>query len=453
MQSFRAAFFINNAVKDKINIFLIFFITIISRLPFIWNSPGIDPDNWLVLFTGQEITKTGAYVVSRLPGYPLSEYLAAFLGPKSWRIINFITVLFSAFAMIYFYKILDFFSLKDKLLSTITLAFTQGIFIASTVNMEYIWSIFFLSAGTYNLLKSKSIIAGIFIGLMVATRFTNIVLLLPLLYLIIYVVKEKSISKIVLFLLTSIVTFGVCFTVVVRKYGLNLFPSEIWSLPDLKAIISLYTLHLYGFFGLLGLLISFLYILIDLKKINLKLKENKALIIFCFLMITMTSIVYFRFPFESYYNLPLLPFLIIILNIVLLSNKMKKIVFSLLIISPFIGYISQNKIQLKGSIFVNEKMENDFLDYTEKIHNSFSNKIEQKKILVAGGFYYAYKCIYNSDNNKILKTPSIEEIKYYISKGYIIYYPLAIKDEIIELQQYDITEFGESILPPLIYDR
>lgn len=440
-------------MKDKINIFLIFLITIISRLPFIWNSPGVDPDNWLVLFTGQEISRTGVYAASRLPGYPLSEYSAAFLGPKLWWVINIITVIFSAFAMVYFYKILYFFNLKNKMLSTIALAFTQGIFIASTVNMEYMWSIFFLLAATYNLLKSKYIISGIFIGLMVATRFTNIVLLLPLLYLILYSVKEKNLFKITLFFIVSAFTFGICFIVVFRKYGLNLFPSEIWILPDFKAIISLYTLHLYGFFGFLGILISILYAFINFKKIRLKLQENKALLTFCLLVIIMISIVYFRFPFESYYNLPLVPFLIIILNIILISDKIKKVVFFLIIISPFTGYISLNKIQLKGCVFVNEKMENDFLDYTKKIHQNFINKKAQKKILVAGGFYHAYKCIYNTDNYEVLKTPSKENIKLYISKGYTIYYPMAIKDEILELKHYDITKFGENILPPLIYDR
>lgn len=450
----KAAYFLET-VKEKFKIIFIFLVVIGSRLPFIWNSPGVDPDNWLVLSTGQKISETGSYTASRLPGYPVSEYLSAFFGADAWWVLNIITVVCSALSMVFFYKILGYFNLKNKLFTTITLAFTQGIFIASTINMEYIWSIFFLMAGIFTLLNKKYLFSGILIGLMISIRFTNVVLMFPILYLIVGIVKEKNIFKIFSFLLTSMVTFGVCFIPVFRTYGLDVFPSAIWVLPDLKTIVSFYTLYLYGVLGLVGLLISLLFVLKNSRKIGKIAKEYKQLFIFCGLNVAITSAVYFRFPFESYYNLPFIPFLIIILNIVLFSEKVKKVVFLLLIISPFVFNISSSKVQMKGSIFVNEKMETDIRDYTHQLHRKFTEKNDKHKVLVIGGFYYAYNYFYPEKNtyDKVLLRPSEDEIKQYISEGYRIYYASAIKDELKNIKNYDITKYGESILPPLIYDR
>ncbi|WP_326984152.1 glycosyltransferase family 39 protein [Chryseobacterium sp. MYb264] len=424
---------------------------IISRLPFIWNSPGTDPDNWLVLSKGQKISETGLYEASRLPGYPVSEYLSSFFGTDAWWVLNVVTVLFSALSMVYFYKILNSFNLKNKLIATIALAFTQGIFIASTVNMEYMWSLFFLLAGIFNLLNRKYLVSGILIGLMISTRFTNIVLLLPLLYLIIYLVKEKKAVNIFYFLLTSALTFGVCFIPVFRTYGLDFFPSEIWGLPDIKTIVSFYTLYLYGVLGLVGLMIAVLFVLKNSRKVSEKAKQYKSLFIFCGLNIAITSAVYFRFPFESYYNLPLIPFLIIILNIVLFSEKIKKTVFLLLILSPFLLHVNMSKVHLEGSVFVTEKMETDIWNYTHQLHQKFSEKNTRRKVLVCGGFYYAYNYLYPQKitAGKVLLRPSEEEIKYYLSRRYTIYYPSDITDELKNIKNYDITKYGESLLPAL----
>jgi len=441
-------------VKEKFKPLFIFFVVILSRLPFIWNSPGVDPDNWLVLYSGQKISETGLYTVSRLPGYPISEYLSSIFGANAWWVLNIITVVFSALTMVYFYKILSYFNLKNKLLASITLAFTQGIFIASTINMEYMWSIFFLMAGIFSVLQKKYILSGILMGLMISVRFTNFLLLVPVLYLIIDIVKERKLFNILSFLLTLTLTFGICFIPVFRTYGLALLPSEIWTLPDLKTIISLYTLYLYGPLGLLGLLISLVFILKNRRYAAEKVKEYRKLFIFCGLMVAITSAVYFRFPFESYYNLPLIPFLIIGLNIILFSEKVKKWVFLLLIISPFLLNISTSNIQVMGSVFVNEKMEIMIRDYTRVLHQKFSERKEKRKILVCGGFYYAYNYLYNEKNvsGKVMLRPSEEEIKQYISEGYVIYYPSDIIDEVKNIKKYDITKYGESLLTPIHYD-
>ena len=441
-------------MKDKINITFIFFAVVISRLPFIWNSPGLDLDNWLVLQTGKKINETGIYRASRLPGYPVSEYLASFFGNSAWLVLNILSVLFTAFCCVIFYKILEQFDVKDKIMAVLALGFVQSVFIASTSNMEYMWSVFFLLTGIWLILKRYIFWAGLALGLMVSTRFTNVLLLLPILYFLYFNVRIRSLKDYFLIFGVALSTFAIVFIPVFNKYSLNIFPDVGENKVDIKSIVSQYTLYIYGVLGLFGLLTGLIYIIVQ-KDIAKNFQKNKEILIFSGLMILTTSFLYLKFPFESYYNIPLIPFVILVL-VFLIQNKMvKNIIFSLFILSPFAIYVSSHKVQFKGTVFVNEKMENDFLDYTKSIHTRFSKIKNDKKLLVTGGFYNCY--LYNYSNNnrniKIYERPTVDLLKYYISEGYKIYYPIAVKKEIKDFHQYDISEYGQGILTEFNFDR
>ena len=56
----------------------------LTRLPFVWSGFGTDTDTWKFASAVREIADTGRYTASRLPGYPLMEWLCtpfAHLGP------------------------------------------------------------------------------------------------------------------------------------------------------------------------------------------------------------------------------------------------------------------------------------------------------------------------------------------------------------------------------------
>lgn len=443
-------------MKDKIDITFIFFAIVISRLPFIWNSPGLDLDNWLVLQTGKKIQETGIYRASRLPGYPVSEYLASFFGDSAWLVLNILSVLFTAFCCVFFYKILEQFDVKDKIMAALALGFVQSVFIASTSNMEYMWSLFFLLSGIWLILKRYVFLAGLALGLMVSTRFTNVLLFIPMVYFLYYNVRIRSLRDYFLMFGAALSTFALVFIPVFNKYSLNIFPDVGESTVDIKSIISQYTMYIYGILGLLGLLIGLIYIIFQ-KDLVKNFQKNKEILIFSGLMILTTSFLYLKFPFESYYNIPLIPFVILVL-VFLIQNKMvKNIIFSLFILSPFVIYVSSHKTQLKGAIFVNEKIENDYLEYAHSLYEQFSLHKNNKKLLITGGFYncylYKYQNKSKNENVKILGNPTLKLVEYYISKGYKVFYPKGIEQEVMFFNQYDISEYGESLLEPFNFDR
>lgn len=442
-------------MKDKYNIIIIFFAVIISRLPFLWNSPGIDPDNWLVLETGKQIAETGVYRASRLPGYPVSEYLSAFFGTYAWLVLNFVSAFFTAFSCIVFYKILEEFRADSKLMTTLALGFIQSVFIASTNNMEYTWALFFLLTALWLLLKKKLIPAGLALGIMISIRFTNILFLIPILYFLYYVADVKSIKKYFIIYFFATLAFLFVHLPVLTTYSYHLFPDTGSETVSLKTIISQYTLHIYGFLGLCGVVLALVHLIVYNKSTIENFRKNSTLIIFSGLMIFTTTILYIRFPFESYYNLPLVPFVILIFSLLMKNAVIKKIVFVSFIISPFLFYLSANKFQIKGAIFVNEQMENDFLDYTKSINTHFSEIAKEKKLLIAGGFYNCYLYNFTTKNTrvKIYKRPTEELLNYYKSKNYSIFYPCSVKDEIKDFHNYDISKYGEQIMDPFSFDR
>ena len=105
----------------------------------------------------------------------------------------------------------------------------------------------------------------------------------------------------------------------------------------------------------IALLIFFFYLLKNWKKIQLSQKK-KHIIKFCIIMIGFTTLLYLRFPYESYYNLPLIPFLIISMNLLIGKQKARYLIFGLLIISPFLFHLNKNKFNFKGSVFANENI-------------------------------------------------------------------------------------------------
>lgn len=442
-------------MSNKINELIVFLVVFISRLPFIWNSPGIDPDNWLVLRIGKEISDSGSYKASRLPGYPISEYLASFFGGSAWWVLNMVTVFFTAFCCVVFYKILEHYNVKTKTLIAISLGFVQSIFISSTTNMDYNWSLFFLLLGLFSLLKRKLLIAGFAIGLMIGIRFTNIIFLFPILYFLHYNVKIRSLKSIVQFYAVALLAFGLVFIPVFNKYSLNIFPDVGNDSIDVKSIVSQATLYVYGVLGLLGLLVAVIYLLFFKTESFKKLNQNKEIVVFSGLMIMITSLLYIKYPFESYYNIPSVPFVLLILAMLIHHQKVKVFVLMCFIGSPFFIYVSSNKIQLKGAIFVNEKMEDDYSNYVQSVHATFSNIKTEKRVLITAGFYncYIYKYQNKNKNVKILGIPTLELLKYYISKGYKVYYPKGIEKEVEIFNNYNISEYGEGILEPLNFDR
>ena len=75
----------------KIILILFFLGVLISRIFFIDNGYGLDPDAWRVASVSSAISTTKQYTASRLPGYPVQEISYALLPFKNAIFFNFVT--------------------------------------------------------------------------------------------------------------------------------------------------------------------------------------------------------------------------------------------------------------------------------------------------------------------------------------------------------------------------
>ena len=93
--------------------------------------------------------------------------------------------------------------------------------------------------------------------------------------------------------------------------------------------------------------------------------------------------------------------------------------------------------------------------YTDKLHSNFSSLKQEKKLLVAGGFYYIFLYKYPNDNPniKIYKRPTLELLEYYVSEGYKIYYPDSVVADVEYFQHYNLEEIGQSLMPDIKIER
>src|ERR1043166_719517 len=75
------------------------------RIPFLCYAYGTDPVSGRVALTGRYLLAHGQYFPSRLPGYPLQEFLVAPLTPLGSVATNFETVLASLLGVYLFSRI------------------------------------------------------------------------------------------------------------------------------------------------------------------------------------------------------------------------------------------------------------------------------------------------------------------------------------------------------------
>src|SRR5580658_9355025 len=101
---------------------LLVLAVLLTRLPFLGAGYGLHADNWRVALAARHISETGVYEASRMPGYPVQEYVCSlFWRTGPWG-LNFLDALFCAAAAVFFALICIEYGVADWWLAGIALA-------------------------------------------------------------------------------------------------------------------------------------------------------------------------------------------------------------------------------------------------------------------------------------------------------------------------------------------
>lgn len=403
---------------------MIVIIVLLSRLPFIFNSLGIDLDAWREVYTGKILHEDHIYNVSRFPGYPFPEFLYSLVYYQPYWVINLLSVVFTAGCCLYFFKILNFLTIKLAFLMAIVFPFVPIIYLSSTTAMEYNWSLFFLLGSVYYLLKKNLWLSALLCGLMVSTRFNNIIFL-PAFTFLLYSFSGKDIKKVLQFSVLAFLSICFFFLPVILKYGMGFFQSYGDSEVSLGSLLSLATLYIYGALGMLAIILGLIIQLFTGGYRELKNVSKNHFVIFSILMIVFNLVFFIRYPLEAGYLIPSVPFVLILLYYILNETLMKSVLF-VLFLSPFLIHVNAKKIQITGGIFINENYENQQLKYCNdlireiKIHSG-----NQPSIFHVGNYSEQVSLMGNFDKNsniRIVKYLSPKDQEDIINKKYVLYY-------------------------------
>ncbi len=437
--------------NEKWQYVLLVVIVLITRLPFISDGYGLDGDAWSVAISAQHWHDTGEYSASRLPGYPVHEYLCSLFADYGYIGLNLLTVFFSVMAVLFFAMILRLLRFRYIFLASITMSMIPVFYIHSTTTIDYIIAISFVLAGMYFLLKEKIILAGIFLGLAIGTRITSGAMLIPFSILLVeYDGFKNNLKRISRLIIPALITGAVLFIPVLQKYGLGFFTYYNVPYPSIAKVLYKFSIEVWGVFGLLGLIIStvllFLPDRITNKKFLFPRSVNEKFVVAWLVTIDLYIIAFLKLPMESGYLIPLIPFVILIFG-KYLYDKAFVFLCVMLILSSFVctispkeryDSISPTKSSLvfeaageklffdifKGPVLSYKERRKNGMDFVNKLLTS-TDTINRKSVIVAGRWYNQMfvQCADTAKLNfKLRAYLSEDEAVFFYAKGYIIYY-------------------------------
>jgi hypothetical protein len=303
---------------------------IASRLPFIWFGYGSDADAWRVARSARQLWNSGEYEPSRLPGYPLHEFLTTPLVAAGGAPLTNASSLAACILLLVVWKQLTEREATHPSLLIISLAFAPFVWKSSSTTMDYIWSLLAIVLALNHTMKGHALTSGFWVGIAAGFRPTNLTIIVPLaIFMIIKNGSSKEVSK---YATAALFTALLTFLPPLFKYGFaGWVASTQESTVDLAFSFADRALYfgyrLATFLGIPATLAAL--VIISGKRSSLwTYIRSKDPIVWCSLTgIFVIGVQYWAYPLEREYLLPMLPFALLILDRI--ASKPGLLVFSL----------------------------------------------------------------------------------------------------------------------------
>ncbi len=289
-------------------------VAIFTRIPLMFAGFGEDSDAWLMIYTSRRIASGIWYEASRLPGYPIIEYVHAlieYLGASTPLLHNCVA-LFAGLALgILFYLH------TNKLIATFGLLLHPLIWIHSATSMDYMVGAVFLFAA-WVAAQSRPILSGILGGLASGTR-------LPLAIASISIARRWS--SIVIWVIVSMAAFLPVFI----TYGIDFFS---YAMSDIRLVIVVYKL-VQEVFGPLLIIAMLLIGSINWNNIRCAFRDPASGRLL--LTIGILGLPYLALPVETAYLISAIPF-VYLLAVQYLPKRWLRVFVVLPVINGFVSF-------------------------------------------------------------------------------------------------------------------
>lgn len=164
---------------------ILFSSALLARLFFLFEGYGVEEDSWGHVLNAAEMTESGTYVISRLPGHPLYEgLLLIFYKIHTPFLYNFGSALAGSIAVMVFYRIARKTNEESAFMLSLAFSFVPIFFISSTYTIDYAYSLLFLLLSMQSILNQKTIESALWLAIATGFRITSLGFLAPLFLLI-----------------------------------------------------------------------------------------------------------------------------------------------------------------------------------------------------------------------------------------------------------------------------
>lgn len=326
---------LKNFFSNQYSCLLIF----LGYIPLLFLGFGSDSDTYTALNAWDHFLETQIYQPSRLPGYVIHEFVihyAVKIGDS--LLANFISLAFACLSCVILIKIARHSHLPNAF---VLLLILNPVFIVNaTSTVDYIWAMFFFLAGLYLMIQKRVLVSSLVLAFSAAIRlsYAFLIVVVFLVFVIQYWQKsERPADK--LRILTLFFTGGILILLInLAAYVLPLTFAG-WDLPlfltasmgDKSMWSPLMRVGRWGYKNLLlwgvpsSMILMVFFFFVFKRRIKKVDPDHKLLLIQLALLSFVVELLFFAYPIEIEYLLPLLPFAALMAGI-LFRDKPKWIV-------------------------------------------------------------------------------------------------------------------------------
>jgi hypothetical protein len=439
-------------VRERLLLALAAFAVLLTRLPWIASGYGSDPDGYRVVIAARHIARTGVYEASRLPGYPVYEYLSALSAAFPPWVSNLVTALFSVAAFVLLALIARELGVRRYLLLALAFAMTPVIYVSSCCTMDYIPALAGQLAGTYAVLRGRPLLAGLLLGLAVGCRITAGALALPLcLWLLQAGAPKPALRQCLSFAIALLAVSGLCFLPVWRRYGVDFFAfyDNGGALP--VGVVATRALPLvWGWLGVAALLAVLCAAPLYHRTARRALNEPRTrhATILAATAVALYVIAFLRLPDEAGYLVPAVPF-VLLAAALLIPPWAVRLLAGALLLSSWVGF-SGLAPTLDGPVVEDHLVRQSQLQATRAIIDAVA-RLPGRAAIVCG--WVLPRITLAVDGNRegphqfVYLVENLSDYRNYLAEGWRLYFLPGV--DLYESQAHDLelAELGAQPLP------
>lgn len=291
--------------------------------PWLFLGYGSDEDSYRIVRTGRVLLEEGQYIGSRNPGYLVPELATTVLNALGGSVLsNLGTLCMALVALAAFLTIAERLRLASPLLIAAGLALHPVFWSNAAATMDHIWGLGFLLAGWAVLLDRRWLWAGLLLGLAVGSRFTT---LLAVLGVVAFAWGTTADDRRCVFrsALLAAGVGAVCYLPSAYEFGWTLgflAPAglggpELWTWPLRLGRWGYKSLYFWG--------IPTAAFLAGLGVVAWRQRPlpRPALLALCLAVPVAYEALFLRFPLDPGYLLPIAPFVLIAVGVLLAEHR------------------------------------------------------------------------------------------------------------------------------------